>query len=433
MSAQIVVYTQSQDLKTLLEMECKSVTGFLPIVKSCMDELNSFIGILPKVDLLIIDKLKSESDYSRLKSSLDTIQTEVSNMVIINNQKDLLKNVTTFSPVQIEELIGHIKSLFGQTNTKVSGYISIPIESLIHFKHLPFDLYIQLSETNYVKRIHANEDIDPKIIETLKSKGVTEMHFERVHNRDFSLMLLNNMINKVETDYTSIDDSRKATNEVFQTTKDIVQSVGLPPKVIQVCERVMDKIKNDVVKNKDKLSVYLKDLETKTNFSFQFRLVEMTSFVATQLIENSSLPDKENAITKVVFASFFCDISLKDQAHLKMRDEESLKDLWVEDQKMIVEHALKASEFVEKYKNAPAESAIIIKQHHGSLSGLGFPKQIEKGILGLSIILIAAQEIAYSIIEGQNDTKKAISDLKTRQKNPEILKLIDEFEKCVNL
>jgi response regulator RpfG family c-di-GMP phosphodiesterase len=291
-----------------------------------------------------------------------------------------------------------MKTIFGQEKASSEGYISIPIDSFIHFKTLPFDLYIKLGESNYVKRINANEDIDEQAILKLKEKGVAEFHFERKFNRDFSIMLINNMINKVESKYTSMDAQLKATNEVFLTTKEIVQSIGLPPKVIQVCESVMERITTDVALNKDKLSSYLTEMKSKSALNFQFRLVELTSFIATQMIETEDAPGKEDNIKKVVFASFFCDISLKDNEHLHLRDNASLKDVWPEDKKMILEHAFKSSEIVAKYKNAPEQTAEIVKQHHGSPSGIGFPEAVTSDLLPMAVCLMAAQELAYQFL-----------------------------------
>ena len=427
MTSQVVVYTQRIDFKNLLEFECKSVTGFAPVIKESVEELSGFLSLMPTLDVLILDNNPSVKDYSFIKGS------DIKNILILSDSAVSIEKSTTFPGNALESLIQHLKGLFvNERLISDEGYISIPIDSLIHFKLLPFDLFIKLSEGKFVKRIHANEDIDEAILLNLKSKGVTELHFERKFNREFSVLLINNMINKVQIDYKCRDAQLKATNEVFLTTKEIVQSVGLPPKVIQVCESVMERITTDVTKNKDKFSSYLSEIKTKSSLNFQFRLVELTSYIATQIIEAGDNPGKEEDIKKVVFASFFCDISLKDSSHLQYRDEASLQDVWHEDKKVILEHALKASEVVAKYKNAPEQSDEIVKQHHGSRSGIGLPTTIESDLHPLSLCLMAAQELAFNILKGPDENSKDIvAQTKAKHAGSALIPFFELFEKRV--
>lgn len=422
MTAQVLVYTERKDFRTLVEIECKGITGFAPVVKETLEDFSGFLRLMPSVDLLIIDNAKAKKDYPFVN------QFDVKNILILSDEPVELPKSKTFPENAAASLIDHMKTLFGQEKTPIEGYISIPIDSFIHFKTLPFDLFIKLGEGNYVKRINSNEDIDEQAILKLKEKGVAEFHFEKKHNRDFSIMLINNMINKVESKYSSLDAQLKATNEVFLTTKEIVQSIGLPPKVIQVCESVMERITTDVALNKDKLSSYLTEMKTGSNLNFQFRLVELTSFIATQMLETENASGKDENIRKVVFASFFCDISLKDNEHLHLRDNASLKEVWPEDKKMILEHPLKSSEIVAKYKNAPEQTAEIVKQHHGSPSGIGFPEAVSGDMLPMAVCLMAAQELAYQILKHPEvSSTQIVIDTKKKMAGTPLSKYLDSF------
>lgn len=427
MSINVIVFTKRIEFKTLLEIECKGLTGFAPVVKDTIEELKAFLGLLPKIDVLVIDNSIARQDYSFLQES------EIKNILMLTDAPLDLERCQSFSSNAIESLITKMKNLLSSDDQTRAGYISIPIDSLIHFKILPFDLYIKIGEDKYIKRVHSNEDIDEQVLNALKTKGVSELHFERKYNRDFSMMLLNNMINKVEGDYTSPAERLKATNEVFLTTKDIVQSVGLPPRVIQVCESVMERITTEVTINKDKFSTYLSEVKIKSTLNFQFRFVELTSFIATQMIEASHTDNREEDIKTVVFASFFCDISLKDANHLEYRNMDSLKDVWHEDQKIILEHARKSSEIVEKYKNAPLLAETIVKQHHGSPSGDGFPTSISSEILPLAKCLMAAQELAHAILKNPEiPSKDIVKNVREQLAGTELEIFVELFEgSCV--
>jgi hypothetical protein len=396
MSANVIVFTQRMDFRTLLEIECKGLTGFAPVIKDSIEELRSFLTLGSDIEILVVD-----DPQENIVQAL-AMETQIKNILVLSDKQFQIEKSISFQTNTVESLINHLKTILNPNVSNQTGYISIPVDSLIHFKMLPFDLFIKISEEKYLKRIPSNEEIDESTIKGFKLKGILEMHFERKNNRDFSLMLLNNMINKVESDYSSEDDKFKATNDVFLTTKEIVQSVGLPPKVVQVCESVMERITIDVMSQKDKFSNYITEAKSATNLNFQFRFIELSSFIATQIVDISIDGNKDEQIKTIVFASFFSDIALKESNQLEYRTEESIQDLWVEDKKFIQEHAFRASEIVAKYKNAPGLAGEIIKQHHGALDGKSIPRQYSDNLLPLSKCLIASQELAYGILKNPN-------------------------------
>ncbi|MFP5384925.1 MAG: hypothetical protein ACLGHN_02515 [Bacteriovoracia bacterium] len=403
MSSQIIAFTTRLEFKTLLDIECKTLTGFSPVVKDTVDDLSSLLGLFADIDILILDEPPVEKDYKFLLDAISVKEEDIKSIIILGNKNIDLKNSRFFPQQEVGSLIEHLKTLLTPVENASCQYISVPSDSLIHFKVLPFDLYVKIGENKYIKRIPANEDIEESTVEGFKAKGILELYFEKKFNRDFSLMLLNNMINKVEKQYTSESDKLKARSEVFSTTKEIVKSVGLPPRVVQVCESMMESISEDVLKGKDRLSNYLSQMKGQSHLNFSFRFVELTSFISTQILDAMEIPGKEEAIKKVVFAAFFCDISLSDEAQLDFRSEEGLRDLWPEDLKVVREHALKASQLVEKYKNAPEGAATIILQHHGSPQGIGFPSY-SPDLLPLSRCLIGSQELAYALLKNPEST-----------------------------
>jgi hypothetical protein len=125
--------------------------------------------------------------------------------------------------------------------------------------------------------------------------------------------------------------------------------------------------------------------------------------------------NKRDCIPKIVFASMFCDYTLKTEVHIHVRSTEQQKKIRLAEQKITNEHALQASELMSKYQNAPYDSIMIIKQHHGSLTGVGFPKEISPNLLPLAKCLMTAQEIAYQILmEGDRHPIDVLSDIKLK-------------------
>lgn len=397
MSENIFVFTQRPELRLLLDSQFREFLGVAPVTKDSVSEFQSLLGLVSDIQLVIIDP-PAEANGGGLYSVMASRGKDIKNVWVLGEEQGY-KGFEYFGSQGAETLLAKIRSYFSEGNTQTIEYISISIDSFIHFKILPFDLYVRLGENKFVKRIPAHEEIDDKLLQGLKGKGVAELFFEKKFNKDFSVMLINNMINKVETSYTSDSEKIKAKSEVFRTTKEIVQSVGLPTRVIEVCQSVMDSITADITKGKDKFSNYLNSMGQGQDQNFQYRFVELTSFLATHLVGNLDEKMNMDNVKTIVFCSFFCDIALKETGFLELRTEESLKELWPEEREEILAHALKASEIVSKYKNAPKGADVIIRQHHGALDGKGFPKVCSEGISPMAKCLFASNELAFALLK----------------------------------
>jgi hypothetical protein len=385
------VLTRRPELKMLLDLQLREILGVTPVTKDSVDDFQSLLNLVTDIHLVIVDPVLQE-DIESLYKVLNG-RNDIENTFVVKDDKS-----------GIENLIAKLKSIFSSESSQSHQYISISIDSFIHFKLLPFDLYIKLGDEKYVKRIPAHEEIDAAALMALKGKGVTDLYFDRKFNKDFSVLLINNMLNKVQTTYTSDADKIKAASEVYLTTKEIVQSVGLPTRIIEVCQSVMDNITQEVVsRGKDKFSSYLTVMKSDSGLNFQYRFIEMTSFIATQLVEALDKKDTQ-AVKTIIFCSFFCDIALKDAEHLEYRSEEALKDMWPEDKESILIHAFKASEIVAKHKHAPAGADQIVLQHHGAVNGKGLPTVCEEAVVPMAKCLMASQELAFALLK--NSDKK---------------------------
>ncbi len=396
--SQIVIFTQRIEFKTLLELECRALNGVSTVFHEKLSEFTSMLSLFSNIDILILDEPADSAIFYSLQGEINSRRDNIKNVFFLTDHKLVLEDVRIFSKYRVEDLLVKIRSLLNPTLPSEEGFISIPIDTLIHFKVLPFDLFVKISDGKYLKRIPAHEEIDETTFNRFLFRGIKDLYFERKNNQDFSRMLINSMINKVQKEYVTIDEKLIATNEVFVTTQQIVGKLGFKPRVIEVCESVLNQINEDVLGGKDNFSMFLAKLRTKKELSFNYRLMELTCFIATQIIDEMDKVGQKEKIKKIVFASMFCDYTLKFSGQIHIRSAEQVVKLSSVEQRIINEHALKAFELIEQYKNAPHESSIIIKQHHGSLSGVGIAKVPSNSILPLTKCLMTAQEIAYQIL-----------------------------------
>ena len=395
---QIFAYTECPDFHALLEVECKECTGVRPVIHSSVEDLKNILGLFPTIDVLVLDFPDNVSKVFQLRDLLVKNSSRVKKTLVLGTEKGSNGNVHLYTRMEIMDLFGELRLISRPDELAPSGWTTIPFCTLVHFKSVPFDLYLRLSDKRYVKRIHAHEEIGEELLASLHEKGVTEMFCERKYNRDFSMMLINNMINKVDKSYGSYIEQLKAQEEVFGTTKKIIQELGLSGRIIEVCEATTERMCLDVLSTPDEFSAHLLSLKNDKSLMFHFKLINLTNYIGTQLILDMNLNNVEEQVKKFVFASFFCDMTLKDTALHYVRKAEDTMGLSLEEQNEVNFHALQASELVSHYRETSKEVSLIIRQHHGSFGGIGFPDEKSNQLLPLSKILIISQDLAYTIL-----------------------------------
>jgi hypothetical protein len=426
---QIFAYTECLDFHSLLEVECKEITGARPAIHTSVDDLRNMIEIFPMVDALIIDLPDVVSKIEELKEFLVKNSKRIKRTLVRGNEHGSIGNIKFFTRMEIQELFDELKLLCTPEDLAHTGWTAIPLCTLIHFWSLPFDLFIRLSDKRFVKRLNAHEEIEQAFVQSLAVKGFTELFCDKKYSRDFSMMLINNMINKIDRSYDSFMDKLKAQDEVFGTTKEIIQHLGLSGRIVEVCESSIEAMCMDILKGPNQFAAYLLALKKDHHLAFHFKHVNLTNYIGTQLIIEMGLPNATEQVKKFIFASYFCDMTIKNPAFHYFRKAQDMFALSLEDQNEVNFHALKASELVTHYKDIPKEVGLIIRQHHGSFSGIGFPAEKSNQLLPLSKVLIVSQDLAFTILT--NTDTPVLESLKSflkKHKSSALNDLIETLE-----
>lgn len=398
MNTHFLAFTECPEFHALLEVECKEMTGLRPMVYAEVEDLKGMLDLLQTVDVLVIEEPENQKTLFDLREVITNYAPHIKHIFVLGENCKDLKGIKFFQRIFITELFEAIKKSFVPVEKKVSGWTAIPLMAFAHFERLPFDLFVKITDEKYVKRIPAYEEINETLIAEFKKRGISDLYCEKEHNRDFSVMLINNMINKVDKEYDSIEAKISASNQVFITTREIIQNLGIASRVINVCEAAIDRITQDVYPEKNRFGAYVRKLKDQKDLEFHYRLIELTSFIGAQLIEDMNFSNKPEQVKKLVFASYFCDMTLINPTHIHYRRPETTEKLGLEEHNKINFHALRASELVSTYKDTPKEVSLVIRQHHGSFSGIGFPAQKSSELLPLSKILVISQDLAYAIL-----------------------------------
>lgn len=399
---QIFAYTECPEFQALLEMECKEISGLRPLIRTSFEDLYGLFNIFQSIDILILDVPEDEAHKKQLEEFVVKTKGLIKKLLLIGDCNIKAEYLKCFSRIDIAELFEDLKLHFDPDSVPVFSWSAIPLCTLIHFEILPFDLFLKLSDSRYVKRIPAFEKMDSELTESLKERGILELYCEKKNNREFSMMLINTMINRMGKNYESVSEKSRAHDDVLETTREIIQNLGLSSRVIEVCEAAVETMCMDVLAEPNQFSAHLLNLKNDKSLSFQYKLISLTNYIGTQLITDMDMPQKDEQIKKLVFASFFCDMTLKNPGFIYHRKADDLWSMTLEEENEINFHAFHASELVATYKHTPREVSLIIRQHHGSFSGIGFPATKSNQLLPLSKVLLVSQDLAFAILADEN-------------------------------
>lgn len=427
---QIFAYTNNLDFRDLVSLECREIAGHQPVIHQNFEDLKSMFDIVQSIDLLLIDFPEDLTISTKIRDFILKYKISIKHILLLGHDHNFTDNTKSFSRMAVSEFFEQMRIICGNNLPQNSDWSAIPISTLVHFNSVPFDLYIKLSDQRFVKRFPAHEELNKGLIDALIDKGITDLFCEKRYNRDFSMMLINNMINKLDKNYSNVSIKLDSFGEVFETTRDIIQNLGITGRVVEVCDAAVESMLTIVSKEKDEFSEFLNHLKNDKKLAFQFKLINLTNYIGTQLINDMGMENSDEEIKRLVFASFFSDMHLMNQKlhFFRTADEVStLKDL---DQKTILGHAIKAAELISKYKNAPLDVAKIITQHHGSFTGIGLPAEKSHQLHPLAKILIVAQDMAFSILLDMDTPALEVMRNQIKQnKYPSLANLLECLEK----
>lgn len=390
---EIAIVSGREDLVTAVKNECRTHSVGAPLVKAGLEDLKLFLDIFNTFSVVIIDAVKISE--ASLFEFIETCGSKIEHILVLTDT-GLRYHPQISYHKSAGSLLDQLRRVINHEKSELFGFASAPVDVLLHFEFLPFDLYIKCSQHRYVKVVHAYDELDEVLKNSLVSKGMESIYFEKKHNKTFSSLLINNLINRVEKDYHSVDAAMSAIDEVYNTARGIVQSLGFKPRIIEVCESVMQKIMETIHASKSNLADYLGSFTGDQEISFKYRMIELTCLLSLKILDEDS--SKGENFQKIVFAALFCDIGLSDPGHLHVRRNSQLVHFDQETAEKISSHAGVSSGLVAQYPSAPAGVEFIIKQHHGSLNGVGLPEKFDPSLHPLAKCFIVAQEISYGIL-----------------------------------
>jgi HD-GYP domain-containing protein (c-di-GMP phosphodiesterase class II) len=448
--SQAILISDNEVINSLYEVNLRAYVATNVTIKSSLNAAMDLLEHSPNIDAVIcFRELNSEDNaISKFHEFLDSKGLSIPVIVLGEPAKSLKDCIVLSNKYDIKGLLQAMAKILELTaedmvKVVVPKYFPVPINLFSQIDQTHCDIFYrnQKDEFEFEYFVILEKDIPiGGALHKYHKEGVEHLYIDAEERLKFINKASSAVVGELERDDLTQSERLEITEqamgivaeEVF-ANDEVSENVAA---VSKACLKSISKIMKDAPKVKNLLQMLV---ENKAEYIYKHSVI--TTYIASQIIKNISWGsvDQQN---KVAFALFFHDIYLVP-IYKKYPDAMSEEDLLFrddvseEDKQTVLDHAKLAGNLIKTFPKCPMGADMIIMQHHGMTSGVGFAVNYKDDISPLSKIMIISEEICTSILtnmEGSTDkfsiNKKAmISHLSERYRNHSYKKIIEAFDK----
>lgn len=410
--------------------------GAAVVEKSNLDDAIKYLESFSPDIILVRSKI---GDRKADKVMLDLIKKSnlKSELFVVGTSDLSVHEAHIFSKdVEMKQLLTSIARLFNITakdmaQINVGHYFPFKLSNLVPGLSLATGIYLKDKENNFSLFLDKENKLLKEIFNILKIQNVTEIYVKSEDRLKFINSQIMFLKEYLAEDELSLSERVFISNQAYKTVRENALRMQITPEVISMTETCIDTMQSILTKV-PKLSELIKMLEKSAEENFQQSL--LTSFICNHIIEHTEWGTYEHKV-KLTFVSFFHNITLAPELIL-INSQEKMDQLLIPDKQKneIMRHAIQAAKIVSEFKSRiPMGVDTIIKQHHGSRSGIGFSAS-PQSISPLALIFVVADEWVTAIMWAQkNDIKitknQILNIVKNKYKTLSYEKIIRAMEK----
>ncbi len=289
-----------------------------------------------------------------------------------------------------------------QKSEVMEDYYPIPVHYLDHFKNIPLDIYIKLSEKHFVKLHSEGDEYSESEKQLIKEKKISTLFLKtNVNKRPVNEIIHEAILAIFNKKHLSLEE--KLTNN-FNDLVSMVQFTGISPELAETIKASVLETAKLIDKHQD-----LQNAWRKINLIGEFpsNLYCVQSLICGAILKKHSW-NSEQSLFKLTLAAFFQDITLTEISLMELYDYSEF--LEKEDQfskqskSQYLSHPLKAKELVEKLPQIPPDIEKVVVEQHEAPEGLGFPRKTNASQLHpLSCLFIISGMVARYYLRNKDN------------------------------
>ena len=363
----------------------------------------------------------------------DSLPEEVHTMDLGSDSAPLIDQVSKMLNMSVDYV----------AKSSLTAFCNLDVDVFHALKQAPCDIYQRSKrkpgEYNFVKKLNQGTEITNNEILRYQYEGINQLFVKSEDYESFIETYTASVHYLLDQEELSTEKRVVVTSASMKTVSEQIATLGLSSETILTAQKTMKSIMTMTSKTIEFKKILNLLFSGRPNFHFNH--TQVCTYICSHIVNNLD-HGKESKTKKGVqanietlgFVSFFHDITLIDQKLSMVRTEKELKQskFSKKEQEQVLNHANEAIVLLEKFPNAPIGSDIIIRQHHGSRSGVGFPTFFSQDISPLAIIFIVAQDLTDRILECNGESfnlRIALQKMREKFKPRQYHKIIDTLEK----
>lgn len=311
----------------------------------------------------------------------------------------------------------------------VPDFFPIPIVYFKVIKRSVCNVYSQNTDDpkKFDLRIPKLQEFDDKTISAMIEEGVTHLYVNKLDRLEFVNNVTSELMTLLESKDLSPDESLSAADKSMELLSKKLLTIGVNEETIKLAKQSMDTMRKNVKANPKLAKLLERMLSNKS--SYLFKHTQLLTYICLHIIKNIDWGNAEQE-EKISFIAFFHDIALETDKQAQIKSTLDLKKAEFETaEKTLVErHAQMAAEYVSKFPHAPMGADQIIRQHHGTLNGIGFSEHYGNNVSPVAVVFIVAEEFTRIILKhetGPFDRTEMLRELKEEFPTSRFQKVIE--------
>ncbi len=327
---------------------------------------------------------------------------------------------------------------------KLPDYVAFSVKHFYLMNHTPCDVYIRLVKKTgdeYIKRLGTGEGFDKADLRKYEDLGVADFYILKEEYEGFMNALFTQTMNSLKKNRT-LEENIEVAGDSFVISSHLMRGLGITPVTLAMVDQTVNIMKTQIQKS-DRLAPLLKKLlDNRMSYTYRHSyLICALSYTLFPKMEWGSGDQQNMLLEKIAMVSYFHDLYLEDEKLVKISSAAEMKkaNLTSREQDVLLNHAHHAATLVQTYPRLPQGVDIIIKQHHGSTNGVGFPEVLTASISPLAIFFMVVEEFAVNVLaipDSRHDLAQAMREallpLKEKYQLPSYRKVVTEIENLVS-
>ena len=447
--SQAILISDNQVINSLYEVNLRAYVATNVTIKESLDDAMNLIEQSPNIDAVICFRELNNEDNAidKFHTFLQEKSLDIPVIVLGEPAKKLNKSIVLNNKYDIKGLLKAMAKILEITAEEMSKkivpkYFPVPINLFSNLDMSHCDIYYRTEKENFEFEYFTIIEKNTPIAESLNKysdEGVKHLYIDAIERLAFINKASGAIVNELErddiTDSERIEITEQAmgmvAEEIFEN-EEISENVA---NISKACLKSISKVVKDVPKIKKLLQMLV---ENKSEYVYKHSV--LTTYIATQIIKNISWGSEEQQ-NKVAFALFFHDLYLVP-IYKKYPDAISEEDILFrddvseEDKQTVLDHAKLAGNLIKTFPKCPMGADMIVMQHHGMTSGIGFAVNYKDDISPLSKIMIISEEICTHMLTTMDEEditkininkEEMVQHLNERFKNHTYRKIISAF------